>query len=235
MVTFLPYLALTMGLMSSFHCIGMCGPIALALPVQKGNRLQQLAGLTIYNTGRAFTYAILGLLIGSIGSSLAWIGYLRYLSVFAGILMLAYVFWPARLDTYFHTPLFWQRVVNSIRKKMGEMLRSRKMHGWLLLGIFNGLLPCGMVYLALISSMATGSMAGSGLYMLLFGIGTLPMMMAVGFFKQWFTPNLRTRIRKLTPIVMAVAGIWLVARGLLIQYPANTTAKADQITICHGK
>ncbi|TDE18722.1 sulfite exporter TauE/SafE family protein [Dyadobacter psychrotolerans] len=222
-----------MGLMSSFHCIGMCGPIALALPIQKGNRWQQLAGLLLYNSGRALTYAFLGLLIGSVSSSLAWIGYLRYLSVFAGIIMLSYVFWPAFLDKYFHVPMFWQKTIQSVRTKMGAMLRSRTIHGWLFLGILNGLLPCGMVYLALISSVATGSMAGSGIYMLLFGIGTLPMMMMVGFFKQWLTPALRSRMRKITPIVLTAAGIWLVARGVLIEYPTNQPS--GQITICHGK
>jgi sulfite exporter TauE/SafE len=234
MITFLPYLAFTMGLMSSFHCIGMCGPIALALPVQKGDRLQQIIALLSYNTGRAATYGILGLLIGSIGSSLAWIGYLRYMSVLAGVMMLAYVCWPKSLDTYFRPPVIWQKAVWLVKKKMSDMLRSRKMHSWFLLGSFNGLLPCGMVYLALVSSMATGSMVGGGLYMLLFGLGTMPMMMAVGFFKQWFTPSFRTRIRKLTPIMLAIAGIWLVARGAFIQYPSSSQP-ASQITICHGK
>jgi sulfite exporter TauE/SafE len=234
MITFLPYLAVTMGLMSSFHCIGMCGPIALALPVQKGDRLQQIIALLSYNTGRAATYGILGLLIGSIGSSLAWIGYLRYMSVLAGVMMLAYVFWPKFLDTYFRPPLIWQKAVGLVKKKMSNMLRGRNMYSWLLLGTFNGLLPCGMVYLALVSSMATGSMVGGGLYMLLFGLGTMPMMMAVGFFKQWFTPSFRTRIRKLTPIMLAMAGIWLIARGVFIQYPSSSQP-ASQITICHGK
>jgi sulfite exporter TauE/SafE len=233
MMSVLPYLALSMGLMSSFHCIGMCGPIALALPIQKGNRWQQFSALVIYNSGRAVTYGLLGLLIGSIGSSIAWIGYFRYLSVFAGLLMLGYVFWPAFLDRYFNAPVFWQKAVHAVRTQMGEMLRSRKMHGWLMLGVLNGLLPCGMVYLALISSVATGSWAGSGIYMLLFGIGTWPMMMAVGFFKQWLTPSLRSGMRRITPVVLAAAGIWLVARGIMIQYP--TGQPTDQITVCHGK
>lgn len=235
MTTFLPYMAFTMGLMSSFHCIGMCGPIALALPIQKGNRFQQLAGLLLYNFGRAFTYSSLGIIIGTIGSSLAWIGYFRYLSIFAGILMLTYVFWPSQMDAHFRPPLFWQRAVHFVKNKMSKMLQSRTMYGWLLLGIFNGLLPCGMVYLALVSSMATGSMVGSGIYMLLFGIGTLPMMMAVGFFKQWFTPGLRTYIRKLTPFVIAAAGVWLVMRGLLIQYPVTASTPSQAVTICHGR
>jgi sulfite exporter TauE/SafE len=235
MVNALPYLALTMGLMSSFHCIGMCGPIALALPIQKGNKFQQFSSLSIYNSGRTLTYGLLGLMLGSVGSSLSWIGYLRYLSVFSGILMLAYVLWPARLDIYFHPPRFWQMFIQQLKKQMAEMLRSRKLQSWFLLGILNGLLPCGLIYMALISSVATGSAVNGGLFMLLFGIGTLPAMMAVGFFKQWFTVSLRTRMRKLTPVILAAAGILLIARGLLIQYPENHSTNSKEITICHGK
>ena len=177
----LPYLAISMGLMSSFHCIGMCGPIALALPVQRGTFLQKFGGLFIYNGGRALTYAALGAAIGTIGSSLAWLGYMRYLSVFAGILILVFILWPSKLDRYLHPPGFWKEAVNHLKKGMSQMLHSRKMFGWLMLGMLNGLLPCGLVYLALISSVATGSVAGGSTFMLLFGIGTLPMMMTIGF------------------------------------------------------
>ena len=227
--------AISLGFLGSFHCIGMCGPIALALPIQKGNKFQQFAGLALYNAGRTFTYAAFGFGLGSLGSTFAWIGYLRYLSIFSGILMLLYVLWPARLDPYFHPPKFWQKFIQHLKKQMGEMLRSRKMQSWFLLGILNGLVPCGLVYLALISSIATGSALSGSLYMLMFGIGTLPAMMAVGFFKQWFSISLRTHVRKLTPFMLAIAGILLVMRGILIEYPGNNTVSGNSITICHGK
>jgi sulfite exporter TauE/SafE len=235
MINALPYLALSMGLLSSFHCIAMCGPIALALPVQKGNRLQQFAGLAFYNIGRTFTYAALGIALGSLGYSFAWIGYLRYLSIFSGILMLLYVLWPSRLDFYLHPPKFWQKFIQHLKRQMGEMLRSRKTGSWFILGILNGLIPCGLIYLALISSIATGNAFSGGLYMMMFGIGTLPAMMAVGFFKQWFSTSLRSSVRKLTPIMLAIAGILLVMRGILIQYPVNNATNSSSITICHGK
>lgn len=235
----LPYLALSMGLMSSFHCVGMCGPIALALPVPRGNKWMQIAGLLTYNLGRTLTYALLGLLLGLLGSSLSWIGYLRYLSVFSGVLMLGYVFWPGYLDRHLHTPAFWQKIIQQIKRQMAEMLRSKSLLSWLLLGILNGLLPCGLVYLALISSAATGGAWPGSLFMLLFGAGTLPAMMAVGFFKQWFTISLRTKMRKLTPIMLAIAGVLLVVRGFMIEFPvsgpASPQSNAQAITICHGK
>jgi len=235
MVSALPYLALSMGLVSSFHCIGMCGPIAMALPIQKGSKIQQFTGLLVYNSGRAFTYAVLGLLLGTVGNSLVWIGYLRYLSVFSGVLLLAYVLCPSRLATYLHPPVFWQNFIQQIKKRMAERLKNRSVQSWFFLGILNGLLPCGLVYLALISSIATGGFLAGGIFMLLFGLGTLPAMMAVGFFRQWFTVSWRTKMRRLTPIMMALAGIVLVVRGLLIQYPDSHTNKTNSITVCHGK
>jgi sulfite exporter TauE/SafE len=235
MLTALPYLALTMGLMSSFHCIGMCGPIALAIPVQGGGKFKRFAAVFVYNSGRAITYALLGILLGFFGSSIAFIGYLRYLSILSGILMLAYVFWPNQLDRHLHPPLFWKKFVQQIKNQMSSLLRSPAWHSSFLLGSLNGLLPCGLVFLALISSLATGSPLYGGLFMLIFGLGTMPAMLAVGFFKQWFGTNLRSRMRKLMPVMLTVAGIILIARGLLIQYPSNIDNKQSSITVCHGK
>ncbi len=231
----LPLLALTMGLTSSFHCIGMCGPIALSLPSHKGSKLKQFTALLTYNVGRALTYAALGALLGSVGSALAWAGYLRYFSILAGVFMLAYVLWSKRLETFIRLPLFWRQTIQVIKKSMTKLLQSRRSVGFLLLGILNGLLPCGMVYLALISSLATGSMLSGAIYMFVFGLGTLPAMMAVGFFKQLFTPHFRTRIHQATPILISIAGIWLIARGLMIEIPTQTTGSGSDITVCHGK
>lgn len=235
MLNALPYLALTMGLMSSFHCIGMCGPIALAIPVLGGGKLKRFAAVFVYNSGRALTYATLGIFLGFFGSSIVFIGYLRYLSIVSGILMLAYVFWPNRLDRHLHPPLFWKKFVQWIKNHMSALLRSQAWYSAFLLGILNGLLPCGLVYLALISSIATGSPFHGGLFMLIFGIGTMPAMLAVGFFKQWFGASLRSRMSKLMPVMLTVTGIILIARGLLIQYPSNPDANQTSITICHGK
>jgi uncharacterized protein len=236
MTTLLPYLALSLGLMSSFHCVGMCGPIALALPVHKGTRARQVAGLLAYNGGRAATYALLGGLFGLLGSSFALMGYLRYLTIGIGLLMLAYVLWPAALESRLHPPRVWQRAVQAIKSRMARLLSSRNVAGWAGLGMLNGLLPCGLVYMAVISSVATGSaLTGAG-FMFLFGLGTLPAMMAVGFFKQIFTPTLRTRIRKFTPVLVAVAGLWIVVRGLLIQPPVSGPSSAGtrtEIPLCH--
>ncbi len=220
-----------MGLIASFHCVGMCGPIALALPVHKGTRMRQIAGVLAYNAGRALTYATFGVVLGTLGASLAWLGVLRYASVAVGAAMLAYVFWPAGLEQRLHMPLFWQKTVGRLRQRMAIYLKRNDLPGMLLLGMLNGAIPCGMVYMALMSSVATGSAWGGGAFMALFGLGTLPAMLALGIARQQLTPALRTRIRKLTPVLVAIAGIWLVARGVMTSYPAPSRASAG-ITIC---
>lgn len=231
MITVLPYLAISMGLISSFHCVGMCGPIALALPVHKGTRTQQIAGVLAYNAGRALTYATFGMVIGTLGASLAWLGALRYASIAVGVAMLGYVLWPAGLEQRLHMPVFWQKAVARLKQTMGIYLKRKDFPGLLLLGMLNGAIPCGMVYMALMSSVATGSAWAGGTFMALFGLGTMPAMLALGIAKQQFTPALRTRIRKLTPVLVAIAGIWLVARGITTSYPESPRASAG-ITIC---
>ncbi len=231
MITVLPYLAISMGLISSFHCVGMCGPIALALPVHKGPRVQQIAGVLAYNAGRALTYAMFGMVIGTLGASLAWLGALRYVSILIGVAMLVYAFWPSGLEHRLRMPLFWQKTVSLLRQRMATYLKKSDLSGMLLLGMLNGAIPCGMVYMALMSSVATGSGWGGAIFMALFGLGTMPAMLALGIAKQQFTPALRTRIRRLTPVLVAIAGIWLVARGVMTSYPGPSKSAAE-ITIC---
>lgn len=227
----LPFLALSMGLMSSLHCIGMCGPIAMALPVHRGGVLQQVIGLLVYNGGRALTYSLLGVLFGLIGSSLVLLGLMRYLTIAVGIVILLYVLLPVTVGSRFHPPLIWDRAVGVVKNKLGKYLRSNNPGGWLLLGVFNGLLPCGLVYLALITSVATGTVANGGIFMLLFGLGTFPAMFAVGFFRHYFTPVLRTKFRRILPVMLGLVGIWLIVRGVLIQFPSSSSS----IPVCHGK
>lgn len=231
MITVLPYLAISMGLVSSFHCVGMCGPVALALPVHKGTRARQIAGVLAYNAGRALTYAMFGLLVGTLSASLAWLGFLRYASIAVGIAVLGYAFLPSHVERRLHMPLFWQKAVGRLKRRMGTFLQRKDLPGMLLLGMLNGAIPCGMVYMALTSSVATGSALGGGAFMALFGLGTMPAMLALGIAKQRFTPALRTRIRKLTPLLVAIAGIWLVARGVITSYP-DYSEPAPEITIC---
>ncbi|WP_025763927.1 sulfite exporter TauE/SafE family protein [Dyadobacter tibetensis] len=231
MTSSLPFLALSMGLLSSFHCLGMCGPIALALPVYGGSSLRQIVGILTYNSGRALTYALLGMLMGSLAATITWIGYFRYLSIGAGILILLNVIYFSKMERLTMTPVMAQRLVSCIKISMGNMLRKKNPIGWFLLGSLNGLLPCGMVYLALVSSVATGGSFAGSLFMFWFGVGTMPMMIGIGFFKQYITPLVRARVKRLIPAMLAIAGLWLIIRGITIEYPKS---QDGNLPVCHS-
>lgn len=231
MISTLPYLAVSMGLVSSFHCMGMCGPIALALPVRAGNRWQRVAGSVTYNAGRTLTYGLLGMIVGTIGTSLAWMGFLRYGSVAIGGLMLASVIWPAAVNRHLHLPALWTQAAGRLKQRMTKALKKGNFSGILALGMLNGLIPCGLVYMALVSSVVTGSITGGGMFMLLFGAGTIPAMAGIGLAGQLLTPALRIRFRKITPVLVAVAGIWLIARGIVAPNHSGTHPPSA-ITIC---
>lgn len=228
----LPLLALSMGLLSSFHCLGMCGPIALALPVGGNSKITRFIGILTYNIGRAITYAALGFAFGTIATTVKWLGYFKHLSIAAGVIMIVYVMFYSKIEKYTNRFSLLQPFLTRLKSKMGIQLRKKNKAAWFMLGNLNGLLPCGMVYLALVSSMATGSNIRSAGFMFIFGIGTFPMMVGIGYFKQLITPVFRTKMRQLVPIMLSIAGLILILRGVLINYDNTNDGQTHSLPIC---
>lgn len=229
------YLAFSLGLMSSLHCVGMCGPIALALPVHQRSKLGKLAGVLLYNIGRASTYAFLGFLLGFVGNALNLAGLQRSLSIGTGVVMLAAVAYSSQWLDQLSPPSFLQKGVSHVKKKLSTLLQNRSFSALFLLGILNGLLPCGLVYMSLISSVATGSPVEGTLFMAMFGIGTLPAMSAVAFVKNLISITLRNRARRLMPAFVAVVAVLLILRGLEITGWPLLGLESREIPVCHGK
>lgn len=228
------YLAFSLGLMSSLHCVGMCGPIALALPVHQRSKLGKLAGILLYNTGRTFTYALLGFLLGFVGNALNLAGLQRSLSIGTGVIMLGAVAYSSQWLDQLAPPSFLQKGVQIVKKKLGSLLHNRSFSALFLLGMLNGLLPCGLVYMALISSVATGSSVEGALFMALFGMGTLPAMSAVAFVKNLFSSTLRNQARQLMPAFVAAVAVLLILRGLEVTGWPLLGLEAREIPVCHG-
>lgn len=230
METLLPYLAFSMGFMSSFHCLGMCGPIALAIPVKASSAYSRIFLYLLYNIGRAVTYMLLGLIVGSIASTVSMAGYFSYFSIAIGVLLVLYAVGPSSLNKYYQMPRFWQFIVSNVKKNMAAVIRSSHPLSKVFLGMLNGLLPCGMVTMALAGSMATGTAVSGGIFMFLFGIGTFPAMLGIGLFKEKISPKFRSAIYRLSPVFVFLIGIWLIIRGLLFDFGSVT----DTIPVCTG-
>lgn len=208
--------ALLLGLASSFHCIGMCGPIAMALPLDRTTISSQVSGIVVYNLGRIFTYSILGLLFGFIGFSLQLYRVFQVLSVIFGILLVVLA-WRKTWISY----LEWRKspIYGWLMKSMGKLLQKKGPSTLFLLGMLNGILPCGMIFLGLASALLAPNFGGSGLAMFAFGLGTLPGMFLIGFFAQRMSNNVRIRVNQLYPYLMTLIGFLVILRGANLGIP----------------
>lgn len=208
---------LSIGILGSFHCIGMCGPLALTLPVQQLNGSRKTIAILLYNIGRALSYAIMGAIFGLLGSSFALFNLQQWLSILAGsfilIVLLLSQFGGAKF------PII-NRYTNAVKSKLtAYLVADKKLHSYLSIGILNGFLPCGLVYMAIAASIATGSVFESSLLMLSFGLGTLPIMALTMAFGKFISTNVRVLMSKASPYIIMCVAILLIVRGLNLGIP----------------
>jgi len=211
--------AVILGLLSSFHCVGMCGPIAFVLPVDRTNKFKQGYQTILYHLGRLLAYSSIGLLFGLLGKGLYLAGFQQRLSILLGILMIALVLIPLRiLNKYnFSKPVY--RGIGIIKSKLGLYLKKKSSKAIFTIGFFNGFLPCGMVYMALVGAVATSEFYLGALYMFLFGLGTIPMMTIAVYSKNIFSLNIRNKIQKAIPVFVVLIGLLFILRGMGLGIP----------------
>ena len=207
-----------MGLVGSLHCAGMCGPLALALPAAGGGRAAFLAGRLLYNLGRTLTYALLGALFGAIGRSVSLAGWQRGLSIATGVVILALVLLGPRAHRL-AAAAGLQRGLALLQRTLGDFLRRRGPLALLATGILNGLLPCGLVYVALAAAAATGSVAGGMGFMALFGLGTTPMLLAIALAGGRLQGAVRQRFQRAIPAALCLLAVLFILRGLSLGIP----------------
>lgn len=216
--------ALLLGLGGSLHCAGMCGPLVLALPARPGGQSAFFAGHLVHHAGRLATYGALGALAGGLGGGLialspdsfAWQQGLSL--VVGGVILLATLLGLAhsRLPLT-HLPT---RLVGTLRRALARALPLTSPGGRLLTGGLNGLLPCGLVYVAAGGAATTGGTTAGLTYMLLFGAGTVPMLLATAWLgRRLATPVLHSLTRHLVPASALTVGALLVLRGLGLGIP----------------
>ena len=222
--------AFMLGLAGSLHCAGMCGPLALALPHPGGGASGFVASRLAYNAGRIVTYSLMGLLFGLLGKSLALVGIQRWLSIGAGSLILLGLLFSTRLGA--GTPVV--RAVLRLKSTFGRLLQRRTLGSLGLLGLLNGLLPCGLVYAAGAGAAATGGLLTAMEYMALFGLGTLPLMLGIGLSGRAMPVLFRSRLQQLVPASVALVAVLLILRGLALGIPyLSPNLAASDPACCH--
>jgi len=230
--------ALVLGLLGSLHCLGMCGPIAFMLPLDRENNVKKTTQLFIYHAGRLLAYGIIGVLFGLLGKGLSLFGIQQKLSIGIGALMIVLVLIPARyLNGHkLLSPIY--SIIGKVKSKLGAELKKKTPDTFLTIGFLNGFLPCGLVYMALLGAVAMGNALEGGLYMMIFGLGTVPLMSLVVYSKGMLSSSIKFRIQKLIPVFVVIIGILFIIRGLGlgIPYISPKAAPADSVTAtieCH--
>ncbi len=206
--------AIVLGLMGSFHCVGMCGPIVLALPLHGNTIGQKIYGGLLYNLGRTVTYTLMGAIFGLLGQGLRLVGFQQVVSVLMGSAMVISVLFPSIFRNQYNLSSSTYKPIARLKKTLAGLFSVRSFQSLLFIGLLNGLLPCGLVYISIAGAIATGGITNGMIYMFLFGLGTLPMLLALGVAGNLVSTRIRNRINKLIPIMVIIVGLFFILRGL---------------------
>jgi sulfite exporter TauE/SafE len=229
------YSAFMIGLAGSLHCMGMCGPISMLLPGDKSKRGRYILGRIVYNSGRIFTYSLLGLLIGLVGEQIALFTSQKVLFIIVGSLILLAFILPARWRKSLDVLPYVSRLNNVIKSSLSIFYKKHSLFAQLVFGVLNGLLPCGLVYAALSGAFLMSEAWESLLFMTLFGLGTLPMMLGFAFLGNSIRKLISFRPKVIYTFSYIILAIWLIFKG--INLPANSfdTKDGHDIPVCNGK
>jgi len=223
--------AFLLGFVGSAHCAGMCGPLALALPAG-GARATFVVGRVLYNLGRVVTYMLMGAFFGLVGQGFALAGLQRWVSLVLGVAILTGVFISPR----FANAVPVTRFVGWLKATLGRLFQRRALTSLFGIGLLNGLLPCGLVYIACAGATSTGGLVRGMEYMLAFGLGTVPMMLAIALVGTKLQFVLRLKLQRLIPVSLAIVGALLLLRGMALGIPyvsPKLPAQPADASACH--
>jgi sulfite exporter TauE/SafE len=220
--------AFILGLAGSLHCVGMCSPLAYAVTARGGTII---TSKVIYNAGRILMYCILGAGVSTVGAMLPTV-FQYAISIMLGLTLLIIGITRSNFKTPVLLPFL--RLSNFLKSQFSNFLRSKKYTSVFMLGILNGLLPCGLTFLALTSCITLANPVGGFVFMAAFGAGTLPAMLGLIFIIPMLTKRFNLNLTRLMVVMQVVAGCLLFVRVWLVE-PGEvhkTTAGVDQISVC---
>jgi len=230
MTDYLP-LAFLMGLFGSLHCAVMCGPIMLGMPFRKEDFFHSAVQLLLYQLGRITVYTVLGLLVGVLGNSIRLFSNQKTLSILIGSVLILFTALQFNKTYRNRFSALQLKAMNPLSKLMGKVF-NLKLWG-LFAGMLNGIIPCGMVYLALATALNTGNVQSGATFMFLFGLGTTPLMLMISLGGFFLKKYIRFNTNKLIPWLMFFMGALLIMRsadlGIPFFSPKNTGAYGHSI------
>jgi sulfite exporter TauE/SafE len=178
----------------------------------------RLRSFLLYHAGRIMTYGIFGLFFGMAGRRIYMAGWQQGFSIFAGMLILFFL-GHQHFSRRPLLPSFLASTIQSVQRLILFLWKTEGRFKFLLMGMANGLLPCGMVYLALAVALGTSHPGLSILFMVMFGLGTFPALLGLRFAGNRLDPALRLNLRRSMPYLTAALALLLILRGLNLGIP----------------
>jgi sulfite exporter TauE/SafE len=197
----------------------MCGPIALALPVNRRDSTSKFIGVSIYNLGRILVYGAFGVIFGLFGKGLNVSGYQQIMSLVLGCLVILFLVFPRIFKGIKLAKVVTGKVIQPFKKQFANRFSKSGNSSLFVFGVLNGLLPCGMVYMAAAGALVTGTWYGGALFMMLFGLGTLPAMLGLPYIGSVLTAGQHKWIKKIVPALTLIFGLLLILRGANLDIP----------------
>jgi len=210
--------AIIFGLLGSFHCVGMCGPIAFMLPIDRTNKVKGFFQILSYHLGRLFTYSLIGLLFGLLGKSFYLFGFQQQISIVVGVLMILFILFP-KIFKKVNISKTISNVIFKVKNTLGKELKNKRNNTFFTIGFLNGFLPCGLVYMAIFGALATTNSFSGSFYMFLFGLGTIPLMTSVVYLGNFTKGTFRKKIQQAIPVFVVCIGVLFILRGLGLGIP----------------
>lgn len=228
--------ALAMGFVGSLHCVGMCGPIALAMPYGRFSTTKSIIARLLYQLGRLSTYTLMGLVLGMMGLSIKMFGGQQHLSIVLGVTLIVAVLIPMAFRRLKHV-IFPIRLNTWIKNTLGKTIQIDSYPAFWFTGMLNGLLPCGLVWLALASALALSNGYESAGFMFFFGLGTIPALAGLMGSFQWLRSKINFSFSRISHFIALTIAVLLIIRGLNLgnyfsPYFDYDEAKRTIITIC---
>jgi sulfite exporter TauE/SafE len=224
---------LLIGLAGSFHCVGMCGALMMAIPMDAGVKRVLFGRMLLYHSGRILMYVALGILFGILGQGFLLAGFQKGLAIFSGLLLIGLAIMSWRFEQLIVSLPGFGAFTQQLKKRLGNLLNQKGLSALFSMGMLNGLLPCGMVYAALAGAIAQTNGIGGGIFMGMFGLGTLPLLLVVIFAGKSMGHSMRLQLKWIQPVLLVLAGGLLLMRGLNLDLSAFNAAVPKAILECH--
>jgi sulfite exporter TauE/SafE len=220
-----------LGFLGSMHCVGMCGPIVLAMPFKSKKPYRFFIKRVLYHSGRILVYAIFGLAVGVVGDKLNFTGVQHIITIAAGVLLLLFgILSIAKINPLTHTP-FIEKPYIFVKKYISSFISGDGFISGFALGVLNGFLPCGFVYVALTGAVAYANVLYSPLFMIVFGLGTMPALIVVSLLPKYVNKRIAFNSQKLIPVITIVFALMIILRGMNLGIPLLSPNISHKLTV----